>query len=159
MRKRIITLVVVCISALLPLNSANAWIIEQVNPAPGSGLAEAVVVDFHSTADTDMIEIHKYFLPDFEVDTMSIILEFTKEASDAGIDTLWIVDEIILNMTGVDWSDYHVVLLSSPDDGDAVTFIEPSWAAMPAPTRPATIRAVSTGPSSRTALAPTNRPI
>ncbi len=41
----------------------------------------------------------------------------------------------------------------------SVTFIEPSWAAIPAPTRPATIRAVSTGPSSRTALAPTSRPM
>ena len=39
-----------------------------------------------------------------------------------------------------------------------VTTIEPSSAAMPEPTRPVTISAVSTGPSSRTMDTQTSRP-
>jgi hypothetical protein len=39
-----------------------------------------------------------------------------------------------------------------------VTAIDPSSAAMPEPTRPVTIRAVSTGPSSRTMEMQTRRP-
>ena len=39
-----------------------------------------------------------------------------------------------------------------------VTTIEPSSAAMPEPTRPVTISAVSTGPSSRTMETHTSRP-
>jgi hypothetical protein len=39
-----------------------------------------------------------------------------------------------------------------------VTTIEPSSAAMPEPTRPVTISAVSTGPSSRTIDTQTRRP-
>ena len=41
----------------------------------------------------------------------------------------------------------------------SVTFIDPSWAAMPEPTRPATIRPASTGPSSRIIDAETRRPM
>ena len=40
----------------------------------------------------------------------------------------------------------------------SVTFIEPSWAAMPEPTRPATMRPASTGPSSRIMEPATRRP-
>ncbi len=52
---------------------------------------------------------------------------------------------------------------STPMDRSAstcsVTVIAPIAAAIPAPARPATISAVRTGPSSRTALAPTRRPM
>jgi hypothetical protein len=41
----------------------------------------------------------------------------------------------------------------------SVMRIEPSCAAIPEPARPVTMRAVRTGPSSRTALAPTSRPM
>ena len=44
--------------------------------------------------------------------------------------------------------------------GDKVSFLlAPIAAAIPAPARPVTISAVSTGPSSRTVLAPTSRPM
>ena len=41
----------------------------------------------------------------------------------------------------------------------SVTFIEPSSDAMPEPTRPATINAASTGPSSRTSETDTSDPV
>ena len=107
----------------LPVASSQAWLIEQVEPAPGAGLAESVVVPFDWDPGVDLFEIHKYFL----VDEQPLVLKFTRESGDQ--DTIRIVDEMILNMLTAqrrDWLDYHVQLLAGP--GVTVSFIDPGAA-------------------------------
>ena len=118
--KGMLKLAALVVVLVLPVASAQAWLIEQVEPASGAGLAEAVVVPFDWDLGVDLFEIHKYFL----VDEQPLVLKFTRESADQ--DTIRIVDEIILNMFTVqqrDWVDYHVQLLAGP--GLTVSFIAP----------------------------------
>jgi hypothetical protein len=122
----------VLLLALLAI-PAEAWIIEQVNPRSGANLAEAQPVWFEREGSTDRYEIEKYYLSDFSAGTMSVILKFTREPNDAGVMRVDLVDELILNLTGDKWDDYHVALLSDlagefPGDVDAVRFIDPNKA-------------------------------
>jgi len=109
----------------LPLASAEAWVIEQIEPAPGTGLAESRVILFDWDPNVDLIEIHKYFL----YDEQPLVLEFTREALDQ--DTIKIVDEICLNMFTAEerpWIDFHVALLVDQFSGDTVVFDKPELA-------------------------------
>lgn len=110
----------------LAAGSANAWIITQIDPVPGSGLAESTVLRFDTQAGQDLFEIHKYYLEGFAPSLVSIRLEFMREAGDQ--DTIKIADEVILNTTLFDWHDYHVALEFVPFSGDEVAFNDPNLA-------------------------------
>jgi hypothetical protein len=117
----------------LPAIPAEAWIITQVEPRSGANLAEAQTVWFQREGTFDRYEIDKYYLSDFSAGTTSVILKFTREPNDAGITRVDLVDEIILNLTGDHWDDYHLALLSDPvgefpGDVNAVRFIDPNKA-------------------------------
>lgn len=115
------------LTALLSIvtSPANAWIVTQTEPAPGSGLAEAYVVPYETGDGMDKIEIHKAFaVPD-----QPILLLFEREAGDQ--DVIEIVDEIILNMfteSRLEWSDFHLLILNNPFGEASANFIEPASA-------------------------------
>ena len=118
-------LAAMAVALIVPAVASHGWVVTQTEPAPGSGLAEAVVLPFDWDPGRDLFEIHKYFL----VDQQPLVLKFTREAGD--MDTVEIVDEIILNMLTPEqqaWLDYHVELLVDPFDGKLVNFIDPHLA-------------------------------
>jgi len=129
--KRILVLAAVAGPLLFGGGSAEAWVITQISPAPGSGLSESVIVPIDTDPGVDKIEIHKYFMELVDNGAeVPIILSFTREAGDQ--DVLQIVDEIILNLYSdanfiQDWEDYHVQLMVLPTQGD-VSFIDPNKA-------------------------------
>jgi hypothetical protein len=117
----------------LPAIPVEAWIITQVEPLSGANLVEAQTVWFGREGSTDRYEIDKYYLSGFSPGTTYVILKFTREPNDAGVIRVDLVDELILNLTGDSWVDYHVALLSDPvgeflGDVDAVRFNDPNKA-------------------------------
>ena len=129
--KRILVLAAVAGPLLFSGGSAEAWVITQISPTPGSGYSESVIVPIDTDPGVDKIEIHKYFLSlDSNHKEVPIILNVTREAGDQ--DVIQIIDEVILNLYAdanfaQDWEDYHVQLICLPTQGD-VSFIDPNKA-------------------------------
>lgn len=129
--KRILVIAAMAVPLLFGGGSAEAWIITQISPAPGSGFSESVIVPIDTDPGVDKVEIHKYFLNLDSNDTeVPIILNVTREAGDQ--DVIQIIDEIVLNLYAdanfpQDWIDYHVQLIRLPGQGD-VSFIDPDQA-------------------------------
>jgi hypothetical protein len=117
---------VVAFLLAVPVAQSQAWIITQVEP--DASLASAEVVPFDHQPTIDRFEIDKYYLPGFIPDEDALILKFTRGAGDAGVTKIRIVHEVIMNLTGFAWDDYHVRLLSDPvgefpGDDDTVQLI------------------------------------
>jgi hypothetical protein len=122
---RTLTLAAMFVCSTLLVSPANAWMITQAEPAPGTGLAESLVLPYDRDPGVDEFEIHKCFL----YDGQPLLLTFTRQDGDQ--DTLEIVDEIILNMFTAQqraWANYHVLLEKDPVTGKEVAFIDPGQA-------------------------------
>jgi hypothetical protein len=92
-----------------------------INPPPGSGQGGATITQMFQDEQAVTIEIDKWLL----TSDQPVIIECTREPGDPEI--LEISDEIVLNVTGLDWIGYQIWATDAAgvQDSGFVSFIDP----------------------------------